>query len=265
MFTTRRQLWPATAVILVLAVLGCSSGPKEDPMVAEWEALQTAKSTLDAKRQELADLKAEAAAPAVAEEGAEAEGEVADPDAAAEPVDNSAQIEALNEEVTALADAFMTQLVTFLNNDPILAEEGPTERQLAAIRLKSGEDMLVAQEWIDEGGDYSRAIQILENTLQLDPDNEQLKVALAHAQEMRFMSEERFATAKKGMTEEAVRAALGTPLHYNVKTYEDKGVTAWFYQTNESGSAAAVWFRPEGDELIAYLTKYDAVPGKEAP
>lgn len=263
MLTTRRHLWLATALILVLAVLGCSSGPKEDPMVAEWDAIQAAKATLDAKRQELADLKAEAAAPAVAEEAVE--GEPADPEAMAEPVDNSAQIEALNEEITALADAFVTQLVTFLNNDPILAEEGPTERQLAAIRLKSGEEMLVAQEWIDKGGDYSRAIQILENTLQLDPDNEELKAALARSQEMRFMSEERFAMAKKGMTEEAVRAALGTPLHYNVKTYEDKGVTAWFYQTNEGGSAAAVWFRPEGDELIAYLTKYEAVPGKEAP
>ena len=79
------------------------------------------------------------------------------------------------------------------------------------------------------------------------------------------MSAERFATAKKGMDEEAVRAALGTPLHFNVKTYEDKGVTAWFYQTNENGSAAAVWFRPDKEEkLVAYLTKYDAVVKEDA-
>lgn len=255
MFQTRRQLWPATAVVLTLALIGCSSGPQEDPMAAEWESLQAAKTTLDAKRQELETMKAEAEAAVPV-----------DPEAEGEPVvDHTAHIEALSEEITGLADAFMTQVVTFLNNDPILAEEGPTERQLAAIRLKSSEDMKVAEEWIAEGGDYSRAIQIYENTLNLDPDNEELKAALAGAQEMRFMSAERFATAKKGMNEEAVRAALGTPLHYNVKTYEDKGVTAWFYQTNEGGSAAAVWFRPDKEEkLVAYLTKYDAVVKEEA-
>ena len=248
MFRTRRQLWPVTAVVLTLALLGCGGGPQDDPMAAEWDALQAAKTALDAKRQELATLVAEAAAPV-------------DPEAEGEPVDHSAHIEALGAEITGMADSFMTQVVTFLNNDPIIAEEGPTERQLAAIRLKSGEDMLVAQEWISAGGDYSRAIQIYESTLNLDPDNEALKAAMAEAQEMRFMSAERFATAKKGMTEEAVRAALGTPLHYNVKTYPEKGgVSAWFYQTDEAGSAAAVWFRPDKEGvLVAYLAKYDSV------
>lgn len=260
MFRTRRQLWPATAVVLTLALLGCSTGPQEEPMAEEWNAIQAAKVTLDAKRQELGALKAEAAIPVDPEAEGDPEGE-GEGDPEGEPVDHSAHIEALGEEITGLADAFMTLVVTFLNNDPILAEEGPTERQLEAIRLKSGEDMLVAHEWISEGGDYSRAIQIFENTLRLDPDNEALKSALAQAQEMRFMSAERFATAKKGMTEEAVRAALGTPLHYNVKTYPDKGgITAWFYQTDEAGSAAAVWFRPNEEEVMeAYLAKFDSV------
>jgi len=253
MFRTPRKLWLATAVILTLALVGCATGPKEDPMAAEWDALQAAKTALDAKRQELVALKAEAAMPV-------------DPEAEGEPVDHTAHIEALGAEVTGLADGFMTQVVTFLNNDPIIAEDGPTERQTAAIRLKSGEDMLVAEEWIAEGGDYSRAIQIYENTLNLDPDNEDLKAAMARAQEMRFMSAERFATAKKGMTEDAVREALGTPLHYNVKTYPDKGgVTAWFYQTDEAGSAAAIWFRPNKEEILtAYLTKYDSVVKESA-
>ena len=75
------------------------------------------------------------------------------------------------------------------------------------------------------------------------------------------MSAERFATAKKGMTEDDVRAALGTPLHYNVKTYPEKGgVSAWFYQSDEAGSAAAVWFRPNKEgALVTYLTNYQAV------
>jgi outer membrane murein-binding lipoprotein Lpp len=259
MFRTQRQLWPATAVVLTLALVGCSSGPKEDPLAAEWEAIQTAKAALDAKRQELADLEAAAMTPAETQEGEAAEG------GEAEPVDNSAQIAALEQEITAMADSFMAQLVTFLNSDPIIAEDGPTERQLAAIRLKSSEDMLVAQEWIDAGGDYRQAIQIYENTLQLDPDNEELKAALAEAEANRYLSQERFAAAKKGMTEAAVREALGTPLQYNVKTYEDKGVTAWFYPTSEDGSAAAVWFRPDKEgKLVSYLTKYDAVAGRDA-
>lgn len=267
MFRTSRHLWPVTAVVLAVALVGCASGPEEEPLTAEWEALQAAKAELDAKRQELADLKAEAAT--VDDEDEAAEGEAAAGEAtegeAAEPVDYEAQIEALTTEVTGMADAFMTDLVTFLNADPIIAEEGPSERQLAAIRMKSSEDMVVASEWISEGGDYSRAIQIYESAMSLDPDNPDLKAALARAQEMRFMSEERFATAKKGMSEDEVRAALGTPLHYNVKTYEDKGVTAWFYQTDEGGSAAAVWFRPNDDgELVSYLTKYDAVVKEEA-
>lgn len=259
MFRTNRQLWPATAVLLTLALLGCSSGPKEDPLAAEWEALQAAKTSLDAKRQELAALQAAAMAPVDAAAEGEGEGE-------AEPVvDNSAQITALEQEITAMADSFMAQLVTFLNSDPIIAEDGPTERQLAAVRLKSSEDMLVAKEWITAGGDYRQAISIYENTLQLDPDNEELKAALAEAQANRYLSQERFAAAKKGMTQDAVREALGQPLQYNIKTYEDKGVTAWFYPTSEDGSAAAVWFRPDKDgTLISYLTKYDAVSGTRA-
>ena len=107
MFRTRRQLWPVTAVVLTLALLGCGGGPQDDPMAAEWDALQAAKTALDAKRQELATLVAEAAAPV-------------DPEAEGEPVDHSAHIEALGAEITGMADSFMTQVVTFLNNDPII-------------------------------------------------------------------------------------------------------------------------------------------------
>jgi tetratricopeptide (TPR) repeat protein len=247
---------------LTLALLGCSGGPKEDPLAADWDALQAAKASLDAKRQELAALQAAAMPPA---DAAESEGEAEGEGEAEPPVDNSAQIAALEQEITAMADSFMAQLVTFLNSDPIIAEEGPTERQLAAIRLKSSEDMIVAKEWITAGGDYRQAISIYENTLQLDPDNEELKAALAEAQANRYLSQERFAAAKKGMTQDAVREALGQPLQYNIKTYEDKGVTAWFYPTSEDGSAAAVWFRPDKDGiLISYLTKYDAVSGTRA-
>lgn len=262
MHWTGKQFWVGVAVVLALAA--CSGGPGEDPMATEWTALEEAKGTLDAKRQELADLIAQAAVAAEAEgEGEAAEDEEADAEEGAQPVDHSAHIDALQQEITTLADDFGSRVVRFLNDDPIIADEAPSERQLAAIRLKSSEDMLVATEWIAEGGDYRQAIQIYQNSLSLDPDNEELKAALAEAEAKRYMSEERFATAKKGMTDEAVRAALGTPLLHNIKNYEDKNVTAWFYPTSEGGAAAAVWFRPsDDDELVSYLVKYAAVPGK---
>ena len=259
MHWTRRGVWIAAAAVLILA--GCASGPKEDPLESQWVALQEAKSVLDAKRQELADLEAQAAAPVAAP----AEGEEAEGEEAAAAVDYTTQLAALREEVTALGDEFMSQVVGFLNADPILADVGPTERQRAAVRLKSSEDILVAREWIEEGGDYRQAIQIYENSLQIDPDNADLQAALADAQEKRFMSEERFAAVKKGMNEEAVRAALGTPLRHNIKSYEDRGVTAWFYPTSEDGAAAAVWFRAnDAGELVCYLVKYEAVAGRDA-
>jgi len=254
MVSKKMQLWSSLAVVVVLTLIGCSSGPKEDPATAEFAAVEAAKVVLDGKRQELTTLLEQAAMPV--EEPAEGE-------EAAEPVDYSGQIEALREEVETLSDSFGGQLVAFLNNNPILAEQGPTELQLAGIRLKSSEDMLLAQEWIDEGGDYKRAIQIHQAALQLDPDNEELKAAMARAEAMRFMSEERFATATKGMTQDAVREALGTPLHHNIRTYEDRGVTAWFYPSADDGAAAAVWFKPGDDgEMVTYQIKYEAVDGR---
>jgi tetratricopeptide (TPR) repeat protein len=262
---TRKQPWPALAVVLVLTLVGCTGGPKEDPLDTEWASIQEAKASLDAKRQQLAEFEAEAeaAAAAPAEEATEGEAAAEGDEAAAPTVDRTAEIEALRQEIPTLADDLGARIVAFLNQDQVVANEGPTERQLAAIRLKSAEDMLVAQEWIDEGGDYRQAINIYENALRLDPDNTTLKAALASATENRYMSEDRFATVSKGMTDDDVRAALGRPLHHNVKTYEDKGVTAWFYPTAEDGAAAAVWFRPDdAGEMVCYLVKYDAVPGR---
>ncbi len=258
---TRRYLSAFAAVAAVaLLVTACGGGAEDDPLAADWAALEQQKAALDAKRQELADLTARAAAAVEEEVEDGAEEAVAEGEAAVE--DLSAQIEALQAEVSAEAEAFASSLVNFLNADPMIEGEPITERQQAAIRMKSSEDMALAQEWIDEGGDYKRAIQIYDQALVLDPDNPELQAARAAAEEGRYVSEERFAAAKKGMTDAEIKATLGTPLHYNVRTYEDRGVTAWFYPTSESGSAAAVWFRPDDDGVLkVYQVKYDAVEG----
>ncbi len=247
----------AAAWALVWVLTACAGGTKEDPLDADWAALQEEKAALDSKRHELADLMASATAAEAAESQAGEEG--------VEAVDDGAvDIDALKAEIAASAEEFNTKLVDFLNADPMIEGEPISERQRAAIRLKSSEDMVLAKEWINEGGDYKRAIDIYNQALILDPDNAELGAAKAAAEAARYMSEERFAAAKKGMTEAEIKSILGTPLHYNVRTYEDKGVTAWFYPTSEDGGAAAVWFRPDDDGTPqVYQVKYEAVSGKE--
>jgi tetratricopeptide (TPR) repeat protein len=130
--------------------------------------------------------------------------------------------------------------------------------------MKSAEDMLVAEEYIDKGGNYRQAIDIYKSALSVDPENAELQQALAAAEANRYMSEERFAAATKGMTKEQVREVLGIPYHANVRTFPDDNVEAWFYPVNAAGSAAAVWFRQSGGEMKAYEVNFEEVV-KEGP
>ena len=241
--------WTRSAVfvcLVALAMISCGpSGSSEMELAqeAEWISLQEAKQALDEQRQKLTELRqqvAEAPEEAEGEEGAEGEVE-------SEPAPTAEDVELLENELAATAEDFGGRLVTFLNNDPMIQGEPPSERQLAALHMKSDEDIALAQEWIDKGGDYKRAIDIYNNALRFDPGNEAVEQALAEAEENRYMSKERFEAAKKGMGEAEVRAALGQVNLHNVKPFPDRKVIAWFYPTADDGSAAAVWFREEKD------------------
>jgi hypothetical protein len=259
------------AVLALSMFVACGSGEPavDEAREAEWASLVEAKGQLDALRQEEADLQELlAAALSEDEEGSEEEPVEGEEAAGAEdavdaltPEEIQAKLADLETEIPAQADDFMQNLVGYLNADPMIEGEPPTERQIAAIRMKSSEDMVLAQEYIDKGGDYQRAINIYEGSLQVDPDNETLKAALETAMLDRYMSEERFAQAKKGMTQDEIREVLGQVNLYNVREYEDRGVTAWFYPTAEGGKASAVWFRENkrSGQLEAYQIKYDAV------
>lgn len=253
-------------VAMTLATVACGGGSSRGNAEAdaEWAWLNDTKQDLDSQRQELADLRqqaaeAEIAGEAAAEEGAEeVEGEMV-----AEEVDFEAQIATLEEEVAVKTDEFTLRLVAFLNDDPMIEGEPPTERQVAALRLKSDEDIILAEEWIEKGGDYKRAIDIYNTALQFDPDNADLQAAKAEAAVNRWMSEERFAAVKKGMSEAEVRMLLGQANLHNVRKYDDKDVVAWFYPTAEGGVAAAVWFQPDDDGVQrVYQIKFQAVDPK---
>ncbi|MFQ5525058.1 MAG: hypothetical protein ACE5GX_02240 [Thermoanaerobaculia bacterium] len=260
------------AFLATVALLSaCGPGtPKVDPEVeAAWTWLTENKKKLDEMRAELAEVKQMMKAPA-AEEGEEGETEGgAEGEAASEPMPTAEELEAkasqLDDEITQLADEFGGKLAAFLNDprNQMIEGEPLTERQLAAVRMKTSEDVELANEYIEKGGDYRRAIDILTMATNLDPDNAELQAALEEAQANRYMSEERFAQAKKGMTQNEVRQVLGQVNLRNIREYEDKGVTAWFYATAEGGAAAAVWFRENkrSGELEAYQIKYDAVEG----
>ena len=258
--------WTRIAVVaglVALVMVSCGpKGPSEAELAreADWASLQEDKQALDELRQELAELR-QKVAEGPAEEEAEGEGETEGEAAAeGEPAPTEADVEELANTIAEKADEFGGRLVTFLNSDPMIEGEPPTERQLAALHMKSDEDIALAREWIDKGGDYKRAIDIYNNALRFDPDNEAVKAALADAEANRYMTAERFKGVKKGMTEAEVRAVLGQVNLHNVKPFPDRNVTAWFYPTGDNGAAAAVWFEEKKDGINkVYRLNYEEV------
>jgi hypothetical protein len=205
---------------------------------AEWQWLEATKRTLDQKREELASLRDQAASGAAV----------------------GPQIDAINQDIAKLGDEHGRRLVEYINADPPVAGEPVKPEQLAAIRMKSAEDILIAKEHIELGGDYRKAIDIYAASLLLDPDNPDLKAALADAQARRYMTAERFAAVKKGMGEAEVVRALGRPLARNIRDYPEKKVSAWYYTKNESGEAAGVFFN---EKKVVYSVDFNAVKQTE--
>ena len=176
-------------------------------------------------------------------------------------MDLGAQISELESEIESLSEEFSNRLVAFINADPMIEGEPPTESQINALRMKSSEDIILAREWIVKGGDYKRAIEIVQTAMMFDEGNPELEAALAEFEANRYMTEEKFAAAEKGMSENDIRRVLGQVNLHNIREYPDKDVVAWFYPTAEDGSAAAVWFQPDKDTgaLEVYQVKFLAI------
>ena len=244
--------------LLASCLVGC--GPAEEELAATaraeaWTALQEKHEQLLQKRQELEDLSAKL------EAGAESL-EVAEGQSAEELLtDLGSQAEVLADEVSTDADSFMNELVTYINEDPVYRGEEPTEQQLAAIRMKSGEDLEVALEYVEKGGDWKRAGDILGKALSIDPDNAELQEQLAWVEEMRFVDKDRFSQLKKGMTQEEVAAVLGPVNLRNVKEFPEDRQVGWFYRKDPEvdGGAAGVYFRKSGGAWKAVTLNYEAI------
>lgn len=251
---TRMSLTLLLALSLV-AVAAC--GPDEAEVAAaaraeEWTAIETARATLQEKRAELAELADQMAADV--EEIEIPDGQTAE-DVLAEL---ESKVNNLQAETERLSGELGTRLVAFINDAGLVqGEEVPAEVQ-SAFRMKASEDLLVADEYGDKGGDWARAIAIAEELLKNDPENEEIQARLAHYNDMRYMSEERFAAAEIGMTPEEVIAALGVPGRGNDREF-DNGTRAFFYLTGEDRGAAAVYFQTRNGEMQAYKVDYTAI------
>jgi hypothetical protein len=252
----RRSLLFATTIAIAIAVLtglagtlGCgpSAGPDENAEAAEpgavsqaanaeWSWLQETKKDLDRRRAALATLAAS--------------GTEVDPK--------------LAREAEALSLEFNRRLVELINADPPVQGKPASERQKAAIRMKSDEEIVLARQFIEQGGDYQRAVDIYKEALAVDPGNSRLREELARAQARRYMSREAFDQVKEGMEQEEVRRLLGQPNLHNVRDYPDRGVVGWFYPKDTSGAAAAVWFRKESGSASVYLLDFNALDPRAA-
>ena len=258
----RRSL--LTVILTGLAgTLGCGpsagpEGPAETGAVsqaanAEWSWLQETKKDLDRRRAALA-------AGATGAAGA-APGSGADP--------KLAQLAQLAQDTEALALEFNRRLVELINAGPPVQGEPASKRQKAAIRMKSDEEIVLARQFIEQGGDYQRAIDVYKEALAVDPGNPRLREELARAQARRYMTRETFDQVKEGMEQEEVRRLLGQPNLHNVRDYPDRGVVGWFYPKDTSGAGAAVWFHKESGRATVYLLDFDALdpraPAEPAP
>lgn len=259
-----------TLLFLALFAVACSQSDPEAEKAAvdaeAWTALEGAKQELDAKRQELAELMArieageseDATPAAAAAEGAEGD---AEPMPTAEEL--AASADELKRQVDELITSFTTQLVSFINTQGITEGQELTEQQRKAFDMKAEEDILVAMEFIDKGGEYQRAIDILSGSLVHDPTNEALLAAKAKAEELRYMTRERFDLVKKGMTRKEVRALIGIPKLTNQREFEN-GITGWFYPKEEPNTAAGIFYQKKKEKLVVYKTDFDAVKAQDA-
>jgi tetratricopeptide (TPR) repeat protein len=249
------------ACLLALSWVGCGTAPEaEDPSAALWTEVQQMQSELAKARTEIADMKSQlesAASDAAAETEPAAEpADGATPPPTAEEL--QAKIDQADGAAIKQAEGFYQKVIQYINESGIIEGQPLTPEQRQAFNWKAEEDIRIAQEYIDKGGDYQRAIDIYNQSLLLAPGNAKLEQAIAQAEADRYMSEERFAQVKKKMSQSQVRELLGQPKLSNIREFE-QGVIGWFYKKQDGGAAGVFFRKNRRGELEAYEIDYTAI------
>ena len=153
----------------------------------------------------------------------------------------------------------VNRLADFLN---IGINEYPGSQETAdALLVYADEAILVADDMVAKSGDYKKAIDHLStaegyfNAAGLTPYHP-LVAKIAELDDWRFITQERFDEVKKGMTKEAVVAAVGQVYFRNIQESQSKGVESWLYKKREGG-AAAFYFKIKNGKV--YDKNWEAV------
>lgn len=258
-FSHRSHRLAAGLAVVALAALVWACGPSQEEQAAAARAEEW--TQLEAMKQELEDLRVRAAEAAERVEADIEELEVPEGQTAEEVLQAAQQeLNELENQVDQMTADFGERLVAFINDDPMEVGAEPTETQLAALRMKSSEDLVVAEEFIEKGGDWARAGDIVDRALSIDPENPDLLAKQAEIIEMRFVTQERFEQVEKGMTRAEVREILGPVNINNIREFDENNI-GWFYRKDPDteGGAAGVYFRKRGGEWKVETLDYEAI------
>jgi hypothetical protein len=261
----KSRFLPLGIAILVVVglVSGCSRGPSEEELAQaafeeqlatlqqQYEELQQARTDLAASVAMLAEIEAIRERSRTDEQKAELE-----------------TLPATIEEQTAVKDAaydaVQATLADFLNIALNEFPEHPATQE--GLNLYSDEAIMIAADTVLKAGDYKKAINHLDtansyyDSIDLPP-YQPLVDKMAELDDMRFITEERFALVKKNMTMDEVKEVAGVPYYQNIQVDEKRKVETWLYRKREGG-AAAIYFRTTNNKV--YNKNFEAVKMKVA-
>lgn len=160
------------------------------------------------------------------------------------------QIKQASKELDQIFTEDQNELAAFLNTALNDAPQAP--ETVEGLKIYAEDTILNAKDFMDEAGDYRKAVELLETAQSYfesisAPVPAELSSLLEEARKFRFITKDRFDKVQKGMTRAEVRAITGTPLALNVREQEVKGkkVTIWLFRA-ENGDIASFFFDEKG-------------------
>jgi len=152
------------------------------------------------------------------------------------------------------------QLADFLNT--ALNDHQQAAETIDGLAIYAKEAIVNAEETVVKSGDYAKALDTLANAksyyefINAEPLPELIE-KMTELDDIRYMTEERFAEIKKGMSEDEVRDIAGVVYYQNIRE-NPNGTVSWLYKRRDQG-VAAITFNKKGK---VYHLNFDAVKPK---